>query len=90
VHLDEEEVEQIVKFFFYDVFGAGACQRVAKLVKYAEGEILGTDHGAGQRATALAEDEAVPIIYHTFFRSFRTVHGDEHPATSYYKRVQHH
>jgi hypothetical protein len=45
-HLEEKEVEQIVKFFFHDVFGAGACQRVAELVKYPEGEILGTDHGS--------------------------------------------
>jgi hypothetical protein len=30
------------------------------------------------------------MIYRTFFLSFGTVHGDQHPATSYYKRVQHH
>lgn len=89
--LSAEEIDQIVVFFFNDVFGSAARQRVAKMLAYAHRvDIFGTDHGAGQRAAALALDDEVLPVFRRFFRSFGSYHGAFHTASSQYKRIQRH
>jgi hypothetical protein len=89
--LSAEEIDQIVVFFFNDVFGSAARQRVAKMLAYADRvDIFGTDHGAGQRAAALALDDEVLPVFRRFFRSFGSYHGACHTASSQYKRIQRH
>ncbi len=66
-----EEALEITNFFFTEMMGGQAINRLSTLIQYYSGiDDMGLDRGAAARAAVLAQNSTTPLSLRVFFGSF--------------------
>jgi len=88
VHLTSGEIQKIARFFFRDVFGPTAMDRLRDLLAYIQdAEDRGEELGSSERAAALAHQDDIPKAFRTFFAYFVSFHQGTRSNTTIYART---
>ena len=91
MHLVNEEIQEIINFFFKDVFGPNAKERVYSLLNYIqEAGKQCIELGSSERAAALACKDDIPAAFRSFLDCFGRFHqGTRHNSSVHSKTLKH-